>query len=204
VTALDRALRRAIADMRAERAQFALVGGLAVSAWAEPRLTRDADLAVAVQSDAEAEELVHRLLRRGYQVGALVEQERLGRLATARLVDASGSGLYVDLLFASSGVETELVSRAVEIALTADLVAPVATVGFLIALKLLSRDDRARPNDADDLASLRVVATDADWAEAADAVELIRLRGYHRDRDLAAALQVLRTNGAYGDAPAGA
>lgn len=204
MTALDRALRRAIADMRAERAQFALVGGLAVSAWAEPRLTRDADLAVAVQSDAEAEELVHRLLRRGYQVGALVEQERLGRLATARLVDASGSGLYVDLLFASSGVETELVSRAVEIALTADLVAPVATVGFLIALKLLSRDDRARPNDADDLASLRVVATDADWAEAADAVELIRLRGYHRDRDLAAALQVLRTNGAYGDAPAGA
>jgi len=50
VTALDRALRRAIADMRAERAQFALVGGLAVSAWAEPRLTRYADLAVAVNS----------------------------------------------------------------------------------------------------------------------------------------------------------
>ena len=198
MTALDRALRGAIADMRAERARFALVGGLAVSAWAEPRLTRDADLAVAVNSDSEAEELVHRLLRRGYQVGALVEQERLGRLATARLVDASGSGLYVDLLFASSGVEPELVSSAVEIELTADLVAPVASVGFLIALKLLSRDDRARPNDADDLASLRVVATDADWDEATIAVELIVQRGYHRDRDLASALQVLRSSGAYG------
>ena len=199
MTALDRALRRAIADMRAERARFALVGGLAVSAWAEPRLTRDADLAVAVQSDAEAEELVHRLLRRGYRVGALVEQERLGRLATARLIDASGSGLYVDLLFASSGVEPELVSHATELELTADLVAPVATVGFLIALKLLSRDDRARPNDADDLASLRVVATNADWVEAESAVELIRQRGYHRERDLAGALRVLRTSGAYGN-----
>jgi len=187
--------------MRAERAQFALVGGLAVSAWAEPRLTRDADLAVAVNSDSEAEELVRRLLRRGYQVGALVEQERLGRLATARLVDASGSGLYVDLLFASSGVEPELVSSAVEIELTADLVAPVATVGFLIALKLLSRDDRARPNDADDLASLRVVATDADWDEATIAVDLIVERGYHRDRDLASEVQVLRANGAYGHTP---
>ena len=77
---------------------------------------------------------MHRLLRRGYQVGALVERERLGSLATARLVDASGSGLYIDLLFAASGVEPELVGHAVEIALTADLVAPVATVGYLIAL----------------------------------------------------------------------
>lgn len=190
-----------MADLRGERARFALVGGLAVSVWAEPRLTRDADLAVSVADDAEAEGLVHRLHQRGYRVGALVEQERLGRLATARLLDGSGSGLYVDLLFASSGVEPELVGAAVETALTADVTAPVATVGYLIALKLLSRDDRQRPNDADDLASLRGVATEADWAEAAHAVELIRQRGYDRGRDLAAALATLRARGAYGDEP---
>lgn len=170
-----------------------------MSVWAEPRLTRDADLAISVADDAEAEALVHRLLRRGYRVGALVEQERLGRLATARLSDNVGSGLFVDLLFASSGVEPELVSAAVEVQLAGDLVAPVATVGYLVALKLLSRDDRQRPNDADDLASLRAVATDADWAEAALAVELICQRGYDRGRDLALALEVLRVRGAYGD-----
>jgi len=65
----------------------------------------------------------------------------------------------------------------------------------------LSRDDRARPNDADDLASLRVVATDADWDEATIAVDLIVERGYHRDRDLASEVQVLRANGAYGHTP---
>jgi hypothetical protein len=39
----------------------ALVGGLAVSARTEPRFTRDADLAVAVASDAEAESLIRAL-----------------------------------------------------------------------------------------------------------------------------------------------
>lgn len=40
---------------------FALVGGLAVSARTEPRFTRDADLAVALASDAEAEALIREL-----------------------------------------------------------------------------------------------------------------------------------------------
>ena len=198
MTILDQALRRAVADLRAENARFALVGGLAVSAWAEPRLTRDADLAVSVAGDSEAEELVRCLHARGYRVGALVEHERLGRLATARLLDGSGSGLYVDLLFASSGVEPELVEHAVEVELVSDLVAPVASVGYLMALKLLSRDDRRRPNDADDLASLSVVATEVDWGDASVAVQLIEQRGYHRDRDLQAALGKLRRHGAYG------
>ena len=198
MTILDQALRRAVADLRAEGAKFALVGGLAVSTWAEPRLTRDADLAVSVADDSEAEALVHRLHGRGYRVGALVEQEHVGRLATARLLDGSDSGLYVDLLFASSGVEPELVEHAVDVAVVADLVVPVATVGYLVALKLLAREDRSRPNDADDLASLSAVASEADWAVAANAVELIEQRGYHRGRDLSMALNNLRRWGAYG------
>ena len=119
-------------------------------------------------------------------------------MATARLIDGSDSGLYVDLLFASSGVEPELVEHAVEVALVSDLVAPVASVGYLIALKLLSRDDRRRPNDADDLAALSVVATAVDWGDAAVAVQLIEARGYHRDRDLQSSLVQLRQHGAYG------
>jgi len=201
VTILDEALRRAVADLRAEGAKFALVGGLAVSAWAEPRLTRDADLAVSVADDSEAEGLVHRLHGRGYRVGALVEQAHVGRLATVRLLDGSDSGLYVDLLFASSGVEPELVEHAAEVAVISDLLVPVATVGYLIALKLLAREDRLRPNDADDLASLSAVASDADWAEAANAVALIEQRGYHRGRDLSLALSSLRRWGAYGERP---
>ena len=44
------AAARAASDLGALGARFALVGGLAVSAWGEPRYTRDVDLAVGVVS----------------------------------------------------------------------------------------------------------------------------------------------------------
>ena len=46
-------------------AKFAIVGGLAVSARAEPPMTRDADLAIAVETDAEAEGIVLSMRLRG-------------------------------------------------------------------------------------------------------------------------------------------
>lgn len=78
-----------------------------------------------------------------------------------------------------------------------DLVVPTADVGHLVALKLLARDDRNRPADADDLAALAAIATDADWESAIRAVELIVERGYARGRDLMTALAELRANGPY-------
>lgn len=59
-------LRRAFSDLTAERSDCALVGGLAVSARAEVRITRDVNLAVVVDDDEAAEQLVARLRSRGY------------------------------------------------------------------------------------------------------------------------------------------
>jgi Rv0078B-related antitoxin len=75
--------------------------------------------------------------------------------------------------------------------------APVACVGHLIALKLLARDDRRRPADADDLRALKEVATTADWEVAEMAVALISDRGYAKKRDLRVALDELKSNGAF-------
>jgi single-stranded DNA-specific DHH superfamily exonuclease len=61
----------------------------------------------------------------------------------------------------------------------------------LFAMKLLARDDRNRPADADDLNALSVIATAHDWIVARDAVRLIVQRGFHRGRDLEAALASL-------------
>ena len=61
------------------------IGGLAVSARAEPRTTRDVDVAVSADGDAAAEQLVFHLQSRGYVVGMLLEQEKTGRIATVRL-----------------------------------------------------------------------------------------------------------------------
>ena len=74
---------------------------------------------------------------------------------------------------------------------------PVATVAHLIAMKLLARDDRQRPADADDLAGLGRIATVDDWDAAADAVRLMMTRKSNRGRDLPSALAELRENGAY-------
>ena len=105
--------------------------------------------------------------------------------------------MVTDLLFASSGIEHEIVDGADEMAIVADLVVPVASVGHLIAMKLLGRDDRRRPADADDLRNLRTIAAEHDWALAERSVELVELRGYARGRDLSAALVTLRVDGAY-------
>ncbi len=199
MTTVEKQLREAANDIAKIGAKFAVVGGLAVSARAEPRMTRYADLAIAVQSDQEAEAVIFAMQRLGYSVLAVVEQEATGRMSTVRL-ETTGS-VITDLLFASSGIEQDVVERATLISVIPGLILPVASVGDLIAMKLLARDDRQRPNDADDLRALREVATDADWETARIAVIAIQERGYARQRNLGAALDTLVTNGAYGSAP---
>lgn len=192
MTQLESILRRAVADLGDAGARVALVGGLAISVRTEPRFTRDADLVVAVDDDREAESLIRRLQSDGYTVDATVEQDVLGRLATVRLTPPGSAEMsVVDLLFASSGIEAEVVEGAELIEMLPTLIVPVAQVGHLIALKLLARDDVKRPQDLIDLRALLKEAAPLDIERARHAVVLITARGYHRDRNLSAALDDL-------------
>lgn len=189
---LEAALRRIAADLGRYGRRWALVGGFAVSARAEPRFTRDIDAAVVVDDDADGESLVRLLLADRYQVLASVEQDETGRLATVRLASPlSGEDVVVDLLFASSGIEPEIVQAAEMTEVVPGLRLPIATTGHLIALKLLARDDQQRPQDLADLRALRAVATSADYSAAHEAVRLISARGFDRGRDLTADLHEL-------------
>jgi predicted nucleotidyltransferase len=192
VTSLEAALRHIRNDLAGAHVPSALVGGLAVSARTEPRFTRDADLAVALADDAEAEALIHTLRGAGYAIEAVVEQEAVGRLATVRLRRLrTPQPPVVDLLFASSGIEREVVGEAEPLELLAGLTIAVARIGHLIALKVLSRDDVRRPQDLVDLRALLAVASDGELARARESVALIVARGYHRGRDLASELHQL-------------
>ena len=75
VTSVEAQLRKATEEVAATGARFAVVGGLAVSARAEPRMTRDADLAIAVHDDKEAERIVLAMQARGYAVLAVLAVE---------------------------------------------------------------------------------------------------------------------------------
>jgi hypothetical protein len=73
VNVLEAALRRIASDLERHRRQWALVGGFAVSARAEPRFTRDIDVAVMVDDDLDGERLVRSLLASRYRPLASVE-----------------------------------------------------------------------------------------------------------------------------------
>ena len=110
-----------------------------MSARTEPRLTRDADFVVLVTGDRDAEALVHDLQGRGWRVTTAIEQDVAGRLATVRLALAGVDvrGAVVALLFASSGIEPEIVGAA------RDSLALVTRRGFHRGRDLLGSLDRA-------------------------------------------------------------
>lgn len=193
----EASLRRAVSDLEALRSRWVLVGGFAVSARVEPRLTRDVDVAVAAPDDTAAEQLIADLGGRGWRPIAAVEQDAVGRLATVRLMPtgASPAGSVLDVLFASSGIEDEMVDLAEELEVIPGLVVPVARAGHLVALKLLARDDERRPQDAADLRALRSALNDRDRDLAFRAVGLIAARGYARGRNLRADLDALLSTG---------
>jgi predicted nucleotidyltransferase len=180
---VEAALREIVRDLADAGRSFALLGGFAVSVRTEPRTTRDVDLAVLVRDDADAEALTFALVQRGYVLGTAIEQTGAGRLATVRLEAPSKS--IVDLLFASSGIEDEVIAAAEPLDVVEALSIPVPRVGHLIALKVLSRDDRERPQDRVDLHALLRVATDDELERARRAVRLIEARGFARGKDLA-------------------
>jgi predicted nucleotidyltransferase len=189
---VEQALHRIASQLVGIGQDWALVGGFAISARADPRFTRDVDVAVAVPDDSHAEQVVRSLAASGYRVNALVEQEATGRLATARLGTSNEADeVIVDLLFASSGIEPEIVAAADKLEIAPGLIVPVAQTGHLIAVKLLARNDETRPQDLADLRALLTIATADDLALARESIDLIRRRGFHRDRDLAAALAEL-------------
>ncbi len=193
LTRVEAALARAARDLDELGRRWALLGGLAVSARSEPRFTRDADLAVMVTDDRDAERLALSLQNRGYCVVSAVEQEATGRLATVRLAPPGETerGVVVDLLFASSGIEPEIVPAAEPLEILPGLRVPVAQLGHLLALKVLARDDRTRPQDRSDINALLSNADATAVTLARDALRLVTDRGFNPGRDLLADLTSL-------------
>ncbi|HEX3070435.1 MAG TPA: nucleotidyl transferase AbiEii/AbiGii toxin family protein [Thermoanaerobaculia bacterium] len=189
---LSESLARISADLDDLGVRWAVVGGLAVSVRAEPRMTRDVDVAISVASDTDAERIVRALRDRGYEPVALLEQEGAHRLATARMTaEGQPEGIVIDLLFASSGIESEIVDSSDRLEVFAGIEARVASVSHLMAMKILARDDRTRPQDLDDLRSLLARASGTDIETTRALLLLITERGFARRRNLVESFELL-------------
>ncbi len=167
----------------------ALVGGLAVSARTRPRFTRDIDFAVAVASDKEAEALVLAMQRQGFCLQQVIEQEAKKVLSTVRFRHPGDreNEPTIDLLFGSTGIEREIVRKATPIKIAKGISVPVASIAYLIAMKVLS-ESAVRDQDRSDLRVLLAAASTPELDEAKKAVGLIEERGFNRERDLRGAL----------------
>jgi predicted nucleotidyltransferase len=161
-----------------------VVGGLAVSLRTVERFTKDLDLAVAVDSDTEAEDLVRAFANSGYLIETVIEQDTTDRLSTVRLISRGEVVMFIDLLFASSGIEPEVVSNAEEVEIFSGVSTLVATIPSLIALKVLSANRTTRLQDILDLQHLIKEATAADIDSAGNLLDLITERGFNREKDL--------------------
>ena len=189
----EAALRQVADELRRRGQPFALVGGLGVSIRGEVRFTRDVDLAIVASTDAETEALVRDLGGAGYVVIAIVEHDERKRLATVRL--RSPSGIVIDLLAASSGIEREVVERADPIAIEGAGTIPVARAEDLLALKVLSATD-ARPQDRTDAVNLILVNTGLDVRAVRELLARVTERGFHRGQDLHAKLDAMLSSAA--------
>lgn len=190
MTQLERVILRLDTDMKSLGVHWALVGGIAVSLRARPRTTFDVDVAVSVSGDGEAEAIVLQLTRLGWVIDRTLEQEATGRMAGVRLVPPTSlaTSATVDLLFASSGIEDEVVGMAERLEAVRGMgTLPVARTGHLIALKVLAESPE-REHDRDDAQELLLVASADERELARSALDRIERRGYHRDKDLQAAL----------------
>ena len=189
----EAALRVVHRDLGRLKVPYALVGGWAVTAHGSLRTTVDVDAAVAVANDAEAESLVRQLTVVGYRLAYQIEQTDTHLLGGVRLFPPGrGSTVLVDLLFASSGIEAEIVAEATIQRVFANISMPVATVGHLIAMKVLAVSDE-RGKDLEDLRVLIPRASGAEIQRARQSVALIAERGFARHKDVVAELEQLLT-----------
>jgi hypothetical protein len=192
---LEQVTREVVNWLTESRIGYALIGGLAVSFRTIERFTKDIDLVIAAENDQEAENHVRELSSHGFQVQTLLEQTKHGRIATVRMIKAPLGSVFVDLLFASSGIEAEIVNGAEPIEVFENLSIPVASLPGLLALKVLSVDPISRPQDVIDIKNLLSEACLEDIRESARLLQLVQTRGYNRGKDLLAEFEILRKQG---------
>ncbi len=121
----------------------AVVGGLAVAVWGEPRLTRDVDVKVSLQRD-QATHLLS-LLKPDYTFLSDNPEQTLKRMGMLFIQDASN--LRLDLLLADTPFDVQAIQRARLVEIQPGQTITVCTPEDLIVYKMIS----IRPRDREDV-----------------------------------------------------
>jgi hypothetical protein len=129
-----------------QQLQIAIVGGIAVSVYSQPRATKDIDAQLITQSTPA--ELVESLSRFGFQP-AFKESVELAEDKGVLPLLYADTNTIVDIILARFPFMQEMVSRAIHLKI-GELDVPLIKLGDLVALKLFA----ARPQDKVDVQKL--------------------------------------------------
>ena len=174
---------------------YSLVGGLAVSFRTIERATKDIDFVIAVSGDAEAESVIRELKLIGFNPVTLLEHKVHKVISTVRLLSDEFPGVYLDILFSTTGIEHEIVKSSEEIEILDGISLKVASISSLIAMKVLSCTNEKRRQDLLDLDNLINSATRIEIDESMRLVRLIVERGFNHGKNLEEVfLKLLREN----------
>lgn len=139
-----------VADILSRKGhRHALIGGVAIGVWVEPRATKDIDFVISAQL-GDVDELLGAARAAGFDVRE-DEVERLKRSHMTRIwaTDSEGDPFMIDLLLNEHPFYASLLARSRSQRL-GDCEVRVASSEDLLLLKLLA----ARPQDAVDAARL--------------------------------------------------
>ncbi len=153
-----------------------------MAARAKVRATSDVDIAIFLKPDSEVELLIRTLFGRGYQQHAVLERKSKRQIRGVRLIcpGYTSDGGVVDLLSAVCGIEAEVTRAAEELEVLPGVTIPVASLGHLLAMKVLAWRDKDRM----DIGFLLEGASSADIRQAFDGLDLISRRGFDGGADL--------------------
>lgn len=142
---LERTLGRAVEALDALRLRYAVIDGLAFSAWAEPRATREVDLYCELPP-AQLDPLRRELEARGFHAPAV--REDLARFGAFRC-RSRADGVFLDLFDAVGPLGEAILDRRRALAFD-DKTLWLCSPEDLVVLKAFSNQER----DFEDLATL--------------------------------------------------
>jgi hypothetical protein len=150
--------------------RFCFIGGLAVQAWGEPRLTRDIDISLMTGFGGEFEYIDGLLAR--YE--ARLPDTREFALRTRTLLLRSPHGVGVDVSLAALPYEDGMIARAVRVEFAPGKPLLVCSAEDLVVTKLFA----GRDTDVRDARSVAVRQPGLNWSFIERALaELDELRG---------------------------
>lgn len=130
--------------LRGRGLDYAIIGGVAVQVWGDPRLTRDVDLTAAVPLDQPSQVFIQQVLERF--PARLEDALDFARRNRVILVTAS-NGCPVDISMGLPGYEDEVMRRSVEVELEPGKAVRFCSAEDLIVHKAIA----GRPQDVRDI-----------------------------------------------------